>query len=83
VINPFMPDEEPVDLPGASPVDPPIDVPGDLPREVPTDPHVPVPSDVPFDPPGDLPSSDDTESLPMHRPPVEPNELPESPVPAE
>jgi hypothetical protein len=69
------------DQPSTLPVDPPIDLPGDIPRDLPTDPPVPVPSDVPFDPPGDVPATDDREGVPMERPPVEPGEQPDAPLP--
>ncbi len=73
-------DDEPMDLPGASPVEPPMDLPSDSPRDVPVDPPVPVPSDVPFDAPGDVPPTDDDGGLPLERPPVEPHVQPDAPL---
>jgi hypothetical protein len=69
------------DQPSILPVDPPIDVPGETPPDLPTDPPVTVPSDVPFDPPGDAPATDDRDGVPMQRPPVEPGEQPDAPLP--
>ena len=74
-------DDAPVVAPGADPKDPALDLPGDAPRDVPTDPPVPVPSDVPFNPPGDVPATDDRDGVPMNRPPVEPSEQQDTPLP--